>query len=92
MKTLIRKHILSFLFAISLLLASSLQLPAQPPPDSDPSRGGTEQPVQEAPIGGGLLIMAGLGLAYGAGKVYAGRKRDEEIVETHGCASRSLRR
>lgn len=59
------------LFAFLFLGAQTLSADPLPPPP-DHGQGGDQQP---APIGSGLLILAGLGAAYGARKVYNARKK-----------------
>ena len=69
-------------FIIVLILSISYSLEAQPPPppggatgignDSGNSQGGN------APIGGGLFILLGLGAAYGGKKLYDVRKEKLE--------------
>ncbi len=58
------------LFAFIFLGAQSLSADPLPPP---PDHGGSGD--QPAPIGSGLLILAGLGAAYGAKKMYDARKK-----------------
>ena len=48
---------------------------AQPPPPGQHGEPGDQQP---APIGSGLVILAALGAAYGARKVYVARKKLQE--------------
>ena len=65
-----------------LFTALSLGVQAQdpPPPPNDPSMNGTNGAVGggSAPIGSGLGILLGLGLAYGATKVI--RKNSEKVI------------
>jgi len=67
-----RKYIISVIFTVAMCLIT-MQLPGQPPPDNNPSQQGG--PV---PIGGGLIILVGLGMAYGAKKVYDARRCKNE--------------
>lgn len=60
--------LLSFVF---LMATAAI---AQPPPPSQHGQEGN----QEAPIGSGLVILAALGAAYGARKVYVARKKLQE--------------
>ena len=65
-----------------LFTALSLGVQAQdpPPPPNDPSMNGTNGVVGggSAPIGSGLGILLGLGLAYGATKVIS--KNSEKVI------------
>ncbi len=64
----------TFILAAFLFIAAqSLSAHPLPPP---PDHGGSGD--QPAPIGSGLLILVGLGAAYGAKKVYDARKKISE--------------
>ncbi|MBK9357812.1 MAG: hypothetical protein IPN08_10560 [Bacteroidales bacterium] len=53
--------------------------PPPPPPPGGGHGQTTNQPPQggNAPVGGGLFILIGLGAAWGAGKVIAARREKE---------------
>ena len=72
--------ILGFLFSALSLGVQAQDPPKLPPPPDDPSMNGTNGPVGggSAPIGSGLGILLGLGLAYGATKVI--RKNSEKVI------------
>ncbi|MCF8236119.1 MAG: hypothetical protein K9H13_12275 [Bacteroidales bacterium] len=66
-----KKHIATITLIISLLFPLSLisqDVPPPPPPDHDAT--GNQEGGRGAPIGGGLLILLGLGGAYGGYKGY----------------------
>jgi len=72
------KYILSFLlmFAVLAIFASD------GPPDPGGTPIGGEDPLGGgAPIGGGTLILIGLGVAYGAKKVYNLFEENKENME-----------
>jgi hypothetical protein len=58
-----KKSILSVIFVVAM----SMHLPAQPPPPPPGGgHGGTSNGLpKDAPIGGGLEILLGLGIVYG---------------------------
>ncbi|KAF0196256.1 MAG: hypothetical protein FD166_2558 [Bacteroidetes bacterium] len=66
-----------------LFLGLNLSVFAQggppPPPPGGGHGQGTNQPPQggNAPVGGGLFMLIGLGVAWGAGKVIADRREKE---------------
>ena len=62
-----------FLTATALFFMSTALI-AQPPPPGD--HGQDEN--QPAPIGSGLVILLGLGAAYGGKKVYDARKKMQD--------------
>ncbi len=80
MKNTINKLIKTF--AILLLVGTAYTLSAQPPPPPGGESGGGgsqgEKLGGNAPIGGGLFILLGLGAAYGGRKVYNLRNKLEE--------------
>ena len=49
-----------------------------PPPPSEHGQGGNQAPGGAAPIGSGLVMLLGMGAAYGFKKIYNARKRLEE--------------
>ena len=60
-------------------LSFSIDSIAQAPPPPPPSHGSTgNQNGGNAPIGGGLFILLGLGAAYGGKKLYEMRKENLE--------------
>ncbi|RLD40514.1 MAG: hypothetical protein DRI89_11850 [Bacteroidetes bacterium] len=69
-------------FAIVLFVSTAYTVSAQPPPPPGgvSGDGGTqgEKLGGNAPIGGGLFILLGLGAAYGGRKVYNLRNKLEE--------------
>jgi len=62
-----RSHALKY-YRYNLMMA---EVSVIPPPNGDPGNG-NGQPV---PLGGGLLVLATLGMAYGAAKLYRSRKK-----------------
>ncbi len=78
----IKKYILRT-FAILLFMGASFTVFSQPPPPpGGSSGGGGTNPGDElggnAPIGGGLFILLGLGAVYGGRKLYQLRKEGLE--------------
>ncbi|TNF40527.1 MAG: hypothetical protein EP310_08765 [Bacteroidetes bacterium] len=68
------KKILSgYLVVFILLIFSTLLLNAQPLPG--PGENG--DPIRPAPVGPGLVILAGMTAAYAAGKVFVMKKRNK---------------
>lgn len=69
-----------------VFIAFSFQSIAQAPPNPPGGSGGTtnnggNQNGGNAPIGGGLFILIGLGAAYGGRKIYKLYKEGEETLE-----------
>ncbi len=63
------------ILTLVILTATSVNVLAQVPPPPPPSHGSTgNQSGGNAPIGGGLFILLGLGAAYGGRKLYQNRK------------------
>lgn len=73
-----KKSILTLLVIIASAATTNLLAQAPPPPPPDHGESGN-QPGGNAPIGGGLFILLGLGVAYGGKKLYDLRK--EKIEE-----------
>ncbi len=72
------KKIIKILTVSVFLTAIPFTMSAQnpPPPNGGSNPTGSNTPVGGgAPIGGGLLILIGLGAAYGGRKIYEIRKR-----------------
>ena len=66
------KKIFRLFVALSIFTLTSLYSIADEPPDPGGGPGSGDLPVGGgAPIGGGLIILASLGAAYGAKKVYS---------------------
>ena len=64
---------------IAMLALASTTMFAQAPPPPPPNHGETGNvPGGNAPIGGGLFILLGLGAAYGGKKLYDLRKEKLE--------------
>ena len=72
--------------AVTLVILTatlSTNLFAQVPPPPPPSHGSSgNQPGGNAPIGGGLLILLSLGVAYGGKKIYDMKKEKLEEYES----------
>ena len=67
------------LLIIAMLTLASTTIFAQAPPPPPPNHGETGNvPGGNAPIGGGLLILLGLGAAYSGKKLYNLRKEKLE--------------
>lgn len=64
------KYLFRAILPLLLAMFFSLSALGQPPPP-EPGEDGDQQP---APIGGGMVILLVMGAAYGARKVYKGRK------------------
>jgi hypothetical protein len=61
------------------LSAVSFAQPSAPPPPANHGSGGNASPGGgTAPIGSGLVILLGLGAAYGTKKVFNARRKLEE--------------
>jgi len=75
---LVKKIAITIVIILGLTL--SFNAIAQDTPPSPPSSHGetTNQEGGRAPIGGGLLILIGLGAAYGGRKLYQMRKENLE--------------
>jgi len=73
-----KKSILTLLVIIASAATTNLLAQAPPPPPPDHGESGN-QPGGNAPIGGGLFILLGLGAAYGGKKLYDMKK--EKIEE-----------
>ena len=70
------KFILAGLFILSLSIGAMAQTD---PPDPPAGHGESDdQPAGNAPIGGGVFILLGLGAAYGGKKVFDLKKSTEE--------------
>ncbi len=68
---------ISIIFTLALALSFSISSFAQPEPPSGHGSG-SNQNGGNAPIGGGLTILLGLGAAYGGKKLYDSRKESLE--------------
>ncbi len=74
-----KKQILKTLFTIVFILAASIGFTQPPPPPTGAGHGASgNQTGGNAPIGGGLFILLGLGAAYGSKKLYNMKKEDLE--------------
>jgi hypothetical protein len=72
-----RKNVAKILLFVSFLLLSAglmAQLPPPPPPPGHHGETGNQNP---APIGSGMVLLIGLGAAYGAKKMYNAKKENE---------------
>jgi hypothetical protein len=72
MKKIIIKGIAILVFVCSPVFMHNIFADQPPDPGGGPGPGGN--PVGGAPLGGGLIIMAVLGAAYGARKIYDARR------------------
>ncbi len=70
------KFILAGIFILFLSVGIMAQVGPPDPPGEHGS--GDDQPGGDAPIGGGIFILLGLGAAYGGKKVYNLKKKTEE--------------
>jgi hypothetical protein len=77
-KDFFKACILGFLFSALSLGVQAQDPPKLPPPPPNPSANGNGVVGGLAPIGSGLGILLGLGLAYGATKVI--RKNSEKVI------------
>jgi hypothetical protein len=80
MKNKFRILAISLTFGLIIgISAISLAQPGPPPPPEGHGSDGNQAPSGgTAPIGSGLLMLLGMGAAYGAKKVYNSRKKLEE--------------
>ncbi len=77
MKTIKKITGLVILILFFAPLTQVMAQPGAPPADKNGTEGGT--PIGgDAPIGGGLIILGTLGLAYGGKKIYDLRKKQKE--------------
>ncbi|RLD85433.1 MAG: hypothetical protein DRJ09_12925 [Bacteroidetes bacterium] len=75
-----KKHIIRFSIITILTLFASVGFTQPPPPPSDAGHGASgNQTGGNAPVGGGLFILMGLGAAYGGRKLY--KVNCEELEE-----------
>ena len=74
-----KKQIISLAFTMAFLLFALNGFTQPPPPPTGAGHGATgNQTGGNAPIGGGLFILLGLGAAYGSKKLYSMKKEDLE--------------
>jgi polyferredoxin len=73
-KILVISLIVGFFTALSL---TSMAQPSAPPPPASHGQSGN-QAGGPAPVGSGLIILLGMGAAYGTKKLFNARKRLEE--------------
>ena len=69
-----KKILLITLLIVASVTTINLFAQAPPPPPAHSSTG--NQPGRNAPIGGGLFILLGLGAAYGGKKIYDIKKAE----------------
>jgi len=74
-----KKQILTALFTIAFILSASIGFSQPPPPPGTGHGQSGNQQGGNAPVGSGLVILLGLGAAYGGKKLY--RMHAEEIEE-----------
>jgi len=75
-----KKQIKTLLLSITFILFAATGFTQPPPPPSGAGHGASgNQTGGNAPVGSGLVILLGLGAAYGGKKLY--RMRTEEIEE-----------
>jgi hypothetical protein len=69
-----------FIYTGLFILFLSFGVMAQPGPPDPPEGHGDpgDQPPSGAPVGGGLFVLLGLGVAYGGKKVYNLLRTEEE--------------
>jgi len=84
MKKIITNMLKAFVIVLMVSIAYTVeaQAPDGPPPPPGGAGGGTNESGNsqgsQAPIGGGLFILLGLGAAYGGRKVYQIKKEGLE--------------
>ncbi len=71
------KYFKTFLFIIAFSFLSLAGISQPPPPQSGHGESNNQPPGGGAPIGSGMLILIGLGAAYGGQKLY--KIKDENI-------------
>ena len=76
MKT-IKTTIATIIILLSFLIPISLTAQAPPPPPPDHGSTGNQN-GGNAPVGGGMFILLGLGAAYGGKKIYEWKKEGLE--------------
>jgi hypothetical protein len=75
-----KKFFIPITIVFVLLLGSADIFAQGPPPPPPGGHGGTGNTSGgNAPIGGGLFILMGLGAAYGSRKLYLMNKEEEEV-------------
>ena len=75
-----KKQITTALLTIVFILSASIGFTQPPPPPSGAGHGASgNQTGGNAPVGSGLIILLGLGAAYGSKKLYS--MHAEEIEE-----------
>ncbi len=75
-----KKKIITALFTIVFTLSASIGFTQPPPPPTGAGHGASgNQTGGNAPVGSGLVLLLGLGAAYGGKKLY--RMHAEEIEE-----------
>ncbi|MCF6170256.1 MAG: hypothetical protein L3J31_03155 [Bacteroidales bacterium] len=71
------KIIVSGLFILFLSGGMPAQSTNPPDPPGDHGSGGDQPPGGSAPLGSGMLVLVGLGAAYGGKKVFELRNQDD---------------
>ena len=79
MKKITRIVLIQLLIIVFSVAIASAQNPGAPPPPDHNSEG-TQEQGGRAPIAGGMLILLGLGGAYGAFKTYRTYKKVENCM------------
>ena len=74
-----KKQIKTLLLSITFILFAAIGFTQPPPPPSGAGHGASgNQTGGNAPVGGGLFILLGLGAAYGGKKLYDKQKEELE--------------
>jgi len=77
MKTKLKIFAITLLVAGATLISSNINAQTDPPPPpSGHGESGNQVPGGGAPIGGGLFILLGLGVVYGAKKLIVKKEKD----------------
>ncbi len=72
------KFIITALFILFLSAGIMAQVTEPPDPPGEHGSGDDQPPGGSAPIGGGVFILLGLGVAYGSKKVFDLRKKGKD--------------
>ncbi|MBI9036532.1 MAG: hypothetical protein JEY97_00245 [Bacteroidales bacterium] len=78
MKTKLKIFAITLLVAGATLMSSNINAQTDPPPPPPSGHGGSsnQPPGGGAPIGGGLFILLGLGVVYGAKKLIVKKEKE----------------
>jgi len=81
MKNIVYHSIRSIILVAAVTMSLNSIAQGPPPPPSGGSNNSGNQNGGNAPIGGGLFVLLGLGAAYGGKKIYQLYREGEEALE-----------